>query len=538
MRIAAVLVFALALPLALRSADPVAPAGSWKLAVPLDQGEEVIFLLAFTEQDGKWVGDYIASSAELRVKPTFTALAVNGDAIKFTLGIMGRDLVSFDGLVSKDKKKIAGSMSVLGGRLQLTELHPSKLKALDDPFALARETLTQVESGPVLFEAAFDVLARAAAKKLPADEVRGIVERVNKAAAGYGPRWEREVALKLTGTLAGQEGLADVALAQARRAERLLTDADDAITRIQVLDALAQVLTKAGKADEAKTYTAQVAKLEARDYAEYAKTSPPFKPEPFAGRKAKSDRAVLVEVFTGAECPPCAAVDLAFDGLMKSYKLGEAVLLQYHCHIPAPDPLTSPDAEERMKYYGEQITGAPTTFIGGKLGQPGGGPAAASEKKYKAFRTQIDEGLEKPAGAKLALTLAKGEKGGLTAKANVTDLDTPGDKVMLRFALAEERVRYAGGNGIRYHHMVVRAMPGGAKGVPLTKKSQEQTVTIDPDELKAVLAKYMDDFTKAEGPFPRADRPLGLKNLKLVAFIQNDETKEVLTATQIDLDGK
>jgi len=57
-----------------------------------------------------------------------------------------------------------------------------------------------------------------------------------------------------------------------------------------------------------------VAKLEARDYADYAKTLP-FKPEAFAGRKGKSDRGVLVEVFTGAECPPCAAVDLAFDGL-------------------------------------------------------------------------------------------------------------------------------------------------------------------------------------------------------------------------------
>ncbi|MFO0824052.1 MAG: hypothetical protein U0792_13225 [Gemmataceae bacterium] len=115
-------------------------------------------------------------------------------------------------------------------------------------------------------------------------------------------------------------------------------------------------------------------------------------------------------------------------------------------------------------YYFEQVRGAPTVFIGGKLGPAGGGPASESGKKYTALREPIDEALEKAAGAKLTLTVAKGEKGGFTAKATVADLEAPGEKVMLRFALAEERIRFAGGNGIRYHHMVVRSMPGGVKG--------------------------------------------------------------------------
>ena len=109
---------------------------------------------------------------------------------------------------------------------------------------------------------------------------------------------------------------------------------------------------------------------------------------------------------------------------------------------------------------------------------------------------------------------------------------------MLRFALAEERVRYTGGNGIRYHHMVVRAMPGGVKGVALTKKSAEETVTFDPEALRGELTKYLDDFAKNEGQFPRSDRPLAMKNLKLIAFVQNDATREVLHAVQVDVDGK
>src|SRR5581483_4273208 len=161
--------------------------------------------------------------------------------------------------------------------------------------------------------------------------------------------------------------------------------------------------------------------------------------------KGKSDRAVLVELFTGAECPPCAAADLALDGLMKTYKPADVICLQYHCHIPAPDPLTSPDAEDRLGYYQDQISGAPTVFIAGKVGPPGGGPAAAAEKKYQSYRPPIDAALEKPAGVKLTLGAAKkGAAYELTA--GVTDLEKPGPKVMLRFVLAEERVRFAGGN--------------------------------------------------------------------------------------------
>jgi thiol-disulfide isomerase/thioredoxin len=523
-------------PARVRAADP-APgvAGNWKLTVPVDRGEEVVMLIGFAEKEGKWTAEYLGANEELKVKPTVTSVKVTGDGVQFTLGFMGRELVSFDGVLSKDKKKLNGSLAVLGGRIRPTSMYPTKLAKLSDPFEVAKEALAQIEDGAELFDVAFAVLGQAGAKKLPADEARGIVERVTKSAGTFGPRWERDTTLRLVEVLSAQEGLGELAIAQAKRAERLLTDDDTTATRMMVLEALIRTLTKAGKADEAKPHVAALAKLELRDFAEYAKTNPPFKAEPFAGRKGKSDRAAVVEVFTGAECPPCVGVDLAFDGLLKAYKPADVILLQYHFHVPRPDPLTSPDAMERVKYYEDKIEGAPTLFISGKLGTDSGGPAAASEKFYKTFRSAIDDLLEKPAGAKLALTVGKGEKGGLTAKASVTDLDAPGDKVMLRFVLVEERVRYTGGNGIRYHHMVVRSMPGGAKGTPLTKKTHEQSVTIDTDALRADLTKYLDNFAKTEGQFPRADRPLALRNLKLVALVQNDATKEIVQAVQVDL---
>jgi len=509
---------------------------NWKLSLPTQRGE-VLILISLTEKDGKWAGEVLGTTRDLGTQLTVTGLAVDGDAVKFALNAKGEDVLTFDGLVSKDRKKLNGSLSA-GGGSRVTTLLPSKLSKFDDSFALAREMLAQVEDGPEVFEFALDVLSEAGAKKLPADEARGIVERVSKVAGTYGARWEREVAMRLVETLAAQEGLGELAIAQAKRAERMLTDDDPAATRMAVVEALARTLTKAGKADDAKAYTAQLAKLEVRDYAEYSKTRPAFKTEPFAGRKGKSDKTLLIETFTGAECPPCVGIDLALGGLSKAYKPAEAIVLFYHFHAPRPDPLTSPAGMERAKYYAEQIDEPGTVLISGKLAADQGGAAAASEKFYKRFRSAIDDMLEKPAGVKLALTAAKGDKGGFTAKAVVSDLETPGEKVMLRFVLAEDKVRYVGGNGIRYHHMVVRAMPGGAKGVALTKKEHEQTVTIDPDALKSELTKYLDEYAKKESPFPRADRPMALRNLKLVALVQNDATKEILHAVQVDLEAK
>jgi hypothetical protein len=146
--------------------------------------------------------------------------------------------------------------------------------------------------------------------------------------------------------------------------------------------------------------------------------------------------------------------------------------------------------------------------------------------------------MDKAAGVKLGLAVSKGEKGGYSAKATVSDREMPGEKVSLRFALAEERVRYAGGNGLRYHHMVVRSMPGGAKGFALTKKSSEQTVTFDPEEVRKELTRYLATFEKTQGEFPRPEKPLALSDLKLIAFIQNDATREVLTAVQVDVGEK
>ena len=512
------------------------PAGNWKFRIT-ESGTAVTFLLAFTETDGKWAGDYIGASVPLRAEPKVAGLTVKGDSVKFALEFAGREIFSFDGVLAKDGAKLAGSLSKLGGPLELTTLYPTKLKKLTDAFELAREDLAQADGGQPLFDAGYAVLTLAAEKKLTADEVRGVAERLTKAAAGYGTRWERTTALKLADTLAGQKGLEDVAVAQARRAERMLTDDTPPAVQMTVLATVARVLTKAGKEADAKKYTADLAKLEAQDLAAFAKETVAFPTPAYAGRKAKSNRVALVEVYTGAECPPCVAVDAAFDGLMKSFQPADVLFLQYHIHVPGPDPLTNEDTMRRATAQLSDQVSAPRVLVDGKETVRGGGDLKAAKGKYDDLRAVVEKVLEAPATVKLSLTVSKDAKG-LIVKAAVSDLEKPGEKVMLRFAVVEPLVRYVGGNGVRFHQNVVRAMPGGPAGFAMTKKAQEQTVTVNAEALRGELTKYLETFAKDAAPFPTTDYPLALKNLKLIAFVQDDATGTILNAAQIDLDAK
>lgn len=527
--LAGILLLAMSGPLS--AAD--GPAGRWKFRIP--EGEQTItFLLNFAVTDGKWTGDFIGSSARLQREPQFSSLTVENDQVRFALTFNGREFLNFDGVLAKDGSKITGSVSQFGGPLRLTELYPSKLKKLDDPVELAKETVAQVESGPELFDAGMVLMNSAGGKKLPADEVRSVADKLTKAASVYGSRWERTVALKLATTLANQPAYADIALAQARRVERMIGDDAPTALQIEVADTLGRVLTQAGKADEAKKYTAQVQKLQARDYAEFQKTALNFPQPEYKGRKEKSDRAVVFEIFTGSEAPPSTAVELAALGLMKTFKPTEVIVLQYHVHAPAPDALANNDGMERVGIYQKLVRNIPTVIVDGKAGPQGGGAAAAAKDKYAEFRELTEKELEIPAKAKIELTATPGEKG-TAVKAVVTTADMPADKTVLRFVLVEDVVRFAGASGLRYHHNVVRALPGGVNGFPLKGKSLEQTVTIDRNDLRTKLGQYLDDFAKNEAEFPRSDRPLDLKGLKLVAIVQNDATGEILQAAQIDL---
>ena len=509
-----------------RAADN--PAGSWKLSLP---NTNVVFLIRIEQKDGKWSGQYLGPTSPELPKISFGDVIVAADSLRFTFKIPGEADFQFEGKLPPDSKsgKINGSLLIRGKQLELAQLEPSKLKEFDR-FEFEKETLEQTSDAALLADTAVQLMGQATEKKAKIEELRGWADKAFKPSDAYGVRWQRNVALRLARAVPAQKDYAPVAVEYARKAERLLDPDDDPAVQMVVLDTVAQVLTRADKTDDAKQIIARLAKLEERDYAEYLKKLP-LKPEPFDGRKTKSDRAVLVELFTNLAADTGVAPAVALAVLEKTFKPSEVVILQYGVTVPNPgipaDPTFVPETIERLNFY--KLRALPTALVNGKSAGVAPGPLQGARKAYAEFRKAIDPLLDKDAEAKLAVEATrKGNE--IAVKANWSDLARTGEGIRLRFMLVENRIRYPSENGLSYHHAVVRAFPGGAKGTALTKKAGDQSVTANLDDIRKKLGEYLDDVKISS-----TDQLLALKNLRVVAIIQDDDSKDVLQAVQVEV---
>ncbi len=509
-----------------KPAELRAPAGLWKLTLPALRGEErnppATWLVKFEEKDGKWTGAVLAGSRGW-TKTTLDKLIVAGGMLRFQLKAQ-TVTIPCEVKLGKDPK----AAKLYGGASLRREPMPVELERTTrttlEPFDQLKEALAKQPLGYEAIGMALGLLQQAEAKKVKPTEVRAWAEKAVKSAELYGPAWQREIVLVVAQVLSGQKGYESIALQYARRAERALEAKEPPAAQKKVLGVLKEVLEKTGKDKEAQDLQLRLAKLDFR-----------IKTKPYAGRKAKSDRAVLVELFTGAQCPPCVAADLAFDALAKTYKPSEVVLLQYHVHVPDSDPLTCPESMSRFEFY-EEARGTPAILFSGRVAAEGGGDRDDAAEKYDDYVEVIDPLLEQEPKASLKLAAAA-KDGKVTINVEVDKAAAAGDEVRLRVALVEEEVGYKGRNGLPVHHHVVRAMPGGAEGTVLKEKSLKKTFTVDLAELKKKLGEYLDKHG-AKKPFPGKERPLELKKLKVVAFVQNDRGGEVLQAAQADVTGE
>jgi hypothetical protein len=49
------------------------------------------------------------------------------------------------------------------------------------------------------------------------------------------------------------------------------------------------------------------------------------------------------------------------------------------------------------------------------------------------------------------------------------------------------------------------------------------------------LKDYLEEFEKGGREFPNPDRPLAFKNLRVIAMVQDDGSKEILQAVQMEV---
>lgn len=506
-------------------------AGYWKFNVFVEGTHNTFWLFHLDkDKDGKLT----ASAEVLKGAPRVELdnVKVDGDSIKMKVTLLtpqGKIPFDYEARLPKPgAKKIFGSMTQ-GGSMIPVIMEATSAKSI---FELDRETLLKTPTDPRSFGAIIDVIDRAKDNKVDAKDLQTWVDGSLKTAEIYGPKLQISHHIRLLNALQRQQkAYAAVAVETARKVTKQLDTKLPLDTQAQIATLAAKLLREGGEAKEADAVDSRIDGLEATAYADYAKASAAaIKTEKFAGRKNKSKRAVLVELFTGAMCPPCVAADMAFDGLERTYGPGEVVLLQYHMHVPAPEPMSNADSDARFDLYADaypkKVTGTPAIVFNGKLEAPGGGSREEAPDKYKEYTAVVNKMLETPHAIQLTASAVRtGEK--ISVSAKVAGLDKPGEKVRLRLALVEDWVRFKGGNGLQYHHRVVRALPGGAKGISVKAKDFEHKAAVDLDELRAALNKYLND------DYPEGARPMRLRNLSVVAFVQDDATNEVLQAVNV-----
>jgi tetratricopeptide (TPR) repeat protein len=292
--------------------------------------------------------------------------------------------------------------------------------------------------------------------------------------------------------------------------------------------------------DEAyrKTHNGSLAGLEEMLNAKLEKAMADARPPvtPYQPPKARTDRVVLAEIFTGSGCPPCVGADIAFEGALDRYKGQELAVLMYHLHIPLPDPLANPSTDTRSKFYG--IQGVPAFYVDGVSDDQGGGSAAMAAGIYKErIEPVVDKRLLAKAGAKVTLQAAM-TGSAVSVKVQVGKPAVAAKRLRLQIALVEERVRYAGENGIRVHPMVVRSLAGkDAQGFAIEPgKAMAIAHTFDIAKVVAEAKAHLDDFEARRSAggskfaFSEKKHDIDTSRLVVVAFVQDEETKQILQA--------
>ena len=267
----------------------------------------------------------------------------------------------------------------------------------------------------------------------------------------------------------------------------------------------------------------------------------PVSPSKYVADPNRSTRVVLAEVVTGAGCEPCLSVDLAFDAALRRYEVTELAIIVYHMHAPTSDPLANHSDEERINFYGEDS--APSVYLDGKRVDVGEGLQTETPRVFNSLTHAVDARLAVAAAADLQVT-AKLNGSTVDVRVSGKELESPGAGRHLQIALVENDVSYSGENGFRFHPMVVRNVAQSTKdksGFPLPKAANfDVDYSFDLNQIMADNLKYYDEYitdlkarTGISATFREKRVWIDAHKLSVVAFVQDDSTKEILQSAKV-----
>lgn len=247
----------------------------------------------------------------------------------------------------------------------------------------------------------------------------------------------------------------------------------------------------------------------------------------------KGNRVSLIELFTGASCPPCVAADLATGVIEASFPQSKVIVLRYHQHIPGPDPLTNTDSESRFILYNHR--GTPSTNLNGQVIPQVAGGVGQVNSSYQTILEALIPELSKNTDVKIDLS-ASVKDGTLELKANATGTEKIEEKLRLVAVLAEDELQFQAPNGINFHDMIVRSMLSEPNGFQAVDGKLTLTKSLPLDEFKNRLTDYLSAFEEKSGAnFTGA--PLALDKLHFVVFVQGELSRDIFQVASVPVSG-
>lgn len=258
-----------------------------------------------------------------------------------------------------------------------------------------------------------------------------------------------------------------------------------------------------------------------------------FAGEPVESRPdGKGNRVVLAEMYTSCNSPESVAGDLVVSALERTYPRSMFVALRFHQHVRAVDPLANQEGEARVyNYY--RFRGAPLLVLNGESAGAIQGGMGQTIDLHQRARKLVNEQLTEETDVTIELSASQQEDS-IHVQSQVNGADPENKNLRLRIVLAESDINYTGFNSVRKHDMVVRSFVGGESGTAPVDGMLRFEGTIDLAALRKKLTEYLVEFEKGQEQKFRS-KPVDLKNLSVVAFVQDDVTRQVIQTKFVSL---
>ncbi len=219
---------------------------------------------------------------------------------------------------------------------------------------------------------------------------------------------------------------------------------------------------------------------------------------------SSSSRTVLVETFTSVDCYWCnAEEEPALKKVVQNYAPNEVAIIAYHGFY-GNDPYQTQKGNARANYYGG-ISGTPSVWFDGVFNKVGG-TGQGVDAMYGVYEDYINQRVVVPTSVTMDVSgTITNQKVQVSVKITEGDLDASTTRV--RIALLEDDITHEGD----VFHWVLRDL--GEKSLPSG----------------SLPHNLIQSFSLDEG--------WDTDSLRVVVWVQDDDTKEVLQASYLGFES-